>query len=382
MVLHGKTVTQMAQLVLTCTDLNANVDFFKDLGFQLESISPADNPQLAMLGVPGLSVCLTVGEESANGTTIRMPSDKKSEPRRVTVAPNGTRFLFFDPNADSQLPEIKQSYVLSSPSTDAGAEQWIRGRAGMLYRDLIPGRQNERFIASQIKITDGGNIEDYPHFHNVRFQMIFCYKGWVRLVYEDQGGEFILNAGDCVLQPPTIRHQVLASSDGLEVIEIGCPANHDTFADNDIRLPTSLLKPEREFSGQQFVRFQRDEATWLPWRLDGYESAEFGFLIATAGMASASIVRTSAGVSNNPVKVISHDEEFLFFFVLAGVISIACGGQGVTLMNAGDSCVIPAQSAHALLAPSDSLELLEVRLSGEFSKVSETMSYQELLDIL
>ncbi len=64
----------------------------------------------------------------------------------------------------------------------------------------------------------------------VRFQMIFCAKGWVRVVYEDQGkfkpiqsdlnqifnlwlilkgDSFIMNAGDCVLQPPRIRHRVL-----------------------------------------------------------------------------------------------------------------------------------------------------------------------------
>ena len=73
-------------------------------------------------------------------------------------------------------------------------------------------------------------MADYVHYHNVRFQIIYCYKGWVRVVYEDQGTPFVLQAGDCVLQPPRIRHRVIESSPGLEVIEIASPAEHETFA--------------------------------------------------------------------------------------------------------------------------------------------------------
>ena len=38
----------------------------------------------------------------------------------------------------------------------------------------------------------------------------------------------MLRAGDCVIQPPLIRHRVLESSDHLQVIEIGVPAEHVT----------------------------------------------------------------------------------------------------------------------------------------------------------
>src|SRR6185436_13024852 len=109
---------------------------------------------------------------------------------------------------------------------------WTRGRAGMRYRDLIPGRQGGRFIASHIAIPEGGPVADYVHHHFVRVQLIYCHRGWVRVVYEDQGAPFMLEAGDCVLQPPGIRHRVLESSVGLEVIEIGSPAVHETFADH------------------------------------------------------------------------------------------------------------------------------------------------------
>ena len=39
-------------------------------------------------------------------------------------------------------------------------------------------------------------------FSQVGFQLIFCYRGWVEVVYEDQGAPFVLHAGDCVIQGP------------------------------------------------------------------------------------------------------------------------------------------------------------------------------------
>ena len=58
------------------------------------------------------------------------------------------------------------------------------------------------------------------HFHRVGFQLIFCIKGWVDVLYEDQGGLRRLHAGDCFIRPPRIRHRVVEASDGIEVIEI------------------------------------------------------------------------------------------------------------------------------------------------------------------
>ena len=84
----------------------------------------------------------------------------------------------------------------------------------MLYRDLIPGRLGGRYIASLISIPEGGPVADWVHFHRVAFQMIYVRRGWVRVVYEDQGEPFVMREGDLVLQPPEIRHRVLESSPG------------------------------------------------------------------------------------------------------------------------------------------------------------------------
>ena len=60
----------------------------------------------------------------------------------------------------------------------------------MQHRNLIHGRLGGRLIASHIRIPNGGRVADYVHHHHVRIQMINCYKGWVRVVYEDQGEPF------------------------------------------------------------------------------------------------------------------------------------------------------------------------------------------------
>src|SRR5207244_7041714 len=120
--------------------------------------------------------------------------------------------------------------------------------------------------------------------HRVRFQMIYCAKGWVRAVYEDQGPPFVLREGDCVLQPPGIRHRVLESSPDLEVIEIGSPADHETFADHELELPTASVRPDREFGGQRFLRHEAASAAWHRRAgdgLDGLDVRDLGIAAAT-----------------------------------------------------------------------------------------------------
>ncbi len=75
-------------------------------------------------------------------------------------------------------------------------------------------------------------MPDYVHFHVIRFHAIFCRAGWVRMAYESRG-----QPGECVLQPPRIRHRVLESSADAEVIEIAVPAEHITLADRSVTLP-------------------------------------------------------------------------------------------------------------------------------------------------
>lgn len=363
-----------AQVVLPCSDLAASLAFYTEhLGFRVDLIFPADSPTVAVISGHGLALRLETGIDTHTSLHLRLLCDSAALPAdipRHLVAPDGVRIELVDTDAIFELPEATQEFVLTRMN---GANAWNPGRAGMQYRDLIPSRLGGRFVASHIRIPDGGEVPDYVHFHNVRFQMIYCKSGWVRVVYEDQGPPFVLHAGDCVLQPPGIRHRVLESSPGLEVIEIGCPAVHETFADHDLPLPTRLHSPERTFAGQRFVRHVAAQAKYRPWTMAGFEACDTGIAAATSGLAGVRVVR--AATSSAPASAAAtnsrdtHMGEFLFYFILNGELSLRSDALGDHRLCPGDSCVIPAGADYALQAGSG-LEMLEVTLPAELPRPS------------
>ncbi len=354
-----------AQVVLPCRELDETLGFFTDrLGFRVDAIYPADDPSVAVVSGYGLRIELKRGGSGEPGVLRLLASDPSAFGAPVLTAPNGTRIEIVDADPPLVVPPVVPSFVLSENGEHA---QWGAGRAGMRYRDLVPDRQGGSFIASHIQIPGGGPVPDYVHFHKVRFQMIYCYKGWVRVVYEDQGTPFVLNAGDCVLQPPRIRHRVLESSPGLEVIEIGCPANHETFADADLALPTSVSSPNRDFSGQRFVRHVAAEAAWQPFRLEGFECRDTGIAAATGGIATVRVARPRGTSAKRRHR---HDAEFLFTFVLSGSLTLDVDGRNARAVEAATSFVLPPFDSYAFLDCSSDLELLEVALPAAFETVS------------
>ena len=351
-----------AQVVLPCEHLEETLEFFTDrLAFRVDAIYPAEDPSVAVISGHGIRVELNRGAGGTPGVLRLLVSDRTTlGGASELVAPNGTRIELADPDPPLVIPPTVPSFVLSENGERA---EWGTGRAGMRYRDLVPDRQGGSFIASHIRIPEGGPVPDYVHYHKVRFQMIYCYKGWARLVYEDQGPPFVLEAGDCVLQPPRIRHRVLESSPGLEVIEIGCPANHETFADHELSLPTSHLRPERDFEGQRFVRHVASAATWHPFRLEGFECRDTGIGDATGGTATVRVARLRGSQSRQRYR---HDADFLFTFVLSGSMTLEVEGSGARSVSAGTALVLPSGTHYGFAGGSADLELLEVALPSRF----------------
>lgn len=212
----------MSQLtVIPCDDLDdALKQHTEHFGYRLDMIFPADSPREALIS--------------------------KSEP---SAAAGGLAFEY--EQRETIRLRLSQS-KLQSPAS-AGGSDWISGRAGMEYRDLIPGRMGGKVIASHIRLTTGGEVPDYVHYHKVDFQMIYCLKGRVKVVYEDQGSPFWLETGDSVVQPPEIRHRVLECTAGAEVLEVSMPAEHETWVEHEMSLPNDTVNPDREFNGQRFV---------------------------------------------------------------------------------------------------------------------------------
>jgi len=354
---------QAGEIVLPCTELDETLRFFTDsLGFRIDAVFPADAPAVASVSGYGLRLRLQVRADAEPGTLRLACNDLEAglDRERLLIAPNGTRIELVSTDPPLVLPQQQQSFVVHKLADNA---DWGVGRAGMLYRDLIPDRQGGRFIASHIRISDGGPVPDYVHFHKIRWQMIYCYKGWVRVAYEDQGEPLVMHAGDCFLQPPEIRHRVLECSPGLEVVEIGCPAEHMTCVDHELELPTGVFDPERDFGGQRFVHHVAASARWEPWRVPGFEARDLGIAEATGGLAGVKVARVVG--STGETATVEHDGEFMFFFVLDGELSLQADGHPTHLLAAGDACVIPAGLRCALAAAGKKTELLNVTLPSD-----------------
>ena len=354
---------QAAEVCLPSTDLAADLTYYtQTLGFQLDTIFPADDPAVATLSGHGLHIRLERGAAAAPGIVRLLchEPDSFAGGARELTAPNGTRILIVDANPALETPRTAHAFVVRRLADNT---PWVIGRAGMRYRDLIPGRLGGSIIASHIRIPDAGPVPDMVHHHAVGFQLIYCYGGWVRLVYEDQGPPFVLRAGDCVIQPPGIRHRVLESSENLQVIEIGVPAEHITTLDHEMELPTPVLNPDRTFGGQRFCRSEGDQGVWTPWRLNGFVARETGIGTATAGVASVQVAR-AAGSTHG--QVTSHTSDILFTFVLSGSVTLRGDGQGAHALSEGDAFVIPPHLKTSLADASADLQLLEVSLPATF----------------
>ncbi|MEM9523848.1 MAG: cupin domain-containing protein [Pseudomonadota bacterium] len=352
-----------AEMRLPTRDVRDDIPFFtKVLKMRLDMIYPADDPCVAVFSGHGLRVRVDAAAEEAPGT-LRLLTDRPDSiagGKRFLTAPNGTRVEIDELHPPLVLPETRHAFVIRRLADEA---PWIIGRAGMHYRDLIPDRLGGSIIASHIRIPDGGPVPDVVHYHTVGFQLIFCYRGWVELVYEDQGEPFRLHAGDCVTQPPEIRHRVLFASDDIEVIEIGVPARHITTIDHDMTLPTPHYRPERAFRGQRFVHHKAAEAEWRRHRLPGYVSREAAIAANTKNVAEVRVVKRGTG---DPVWT-CHDADILFTFVLQGGMVIEGEGEAPCALEAGDAFVIPPGMFTRYCQSDEALELLEVSLPGVFA---------------
>ena len=352
-----------AEIRLPTSDFGKDLPFFlKTLGFRLDKIFPADDPSVAVISGHGVTIRLERDADAAAGTVRLLCNDPElfADGASEMTSPGGTRVEVVDANPPLLQPETQHSFLVRRLKD---SDSWVIGRAGMRYRDLIPDRLGGSIIASHIRIPDGGPVPDMVHYHTVGFQLIFCYRGWVDVVYEDQGPSIRLTAGDCVIQPPEIRHRVLHASDNVEVIEIGVPAEHVTTIDHDMTLPNDQVDPNREWQGTRFVFDKVAEAVWKPWRIPGFEARDTGIGAATKGVAGVQVARPLAG--ETPPRT-GHNTDILFTFVMEGSMTLEVDGEEPYDIVAGDAFVLPPYLKAAYRNCSTDCELLEVTLPSEF----------------
>jgi quercetin dioxygenase-like cupin family protein len=347
---------------LSTKELRDDIPFYtKTLKMRMDMIYPADDPTVAVFSGHGLRLRIEKNAPEGPGC-IRILTDNPgvfAGGVRQLTAPNGTKVEIDELNPPLVLPKVQHSFVVRRLADQA---PWVIGRAGMHYRDLVPDRLGGAMIASHIRIPDGGPVPDMVHYHKVGFQLIFCVNGWVDVLYEDQGGLRRLNAGDCFIQPPEIRHRVCAASDDLQVIEIGVPADHVTEIDHEMALPTSHDRPDREWDGQRFVHNLAEGAAWRDFRLSGFICRDTTIAENTKDVAGVQVVRRGAGEP----QWAHHDADIHFTFVMKGSMVLQGEGRDPFALVAGDAFVIPPGMKTRYAELSADIEFLEVTLPGAF----------------
>ncbi len=353
----------LAEFLLPTNELRDDLPFYtKTLGMRLESIFPADDPSVASFSGHGMRLRIEKGADVGVGHLRILTDDVDgfADGARELTAPNGTRVSIVPLTPQIEQIDTQHEFAVRRLADEA---PWVIGRAGMHYRDLIPSRLGGSIIASHIRIPDGGPVPDMVHYHTVGFQLIFCYRGWVDVLYEDQGDVIRLHAGDCVTQPPGIRHRVVEASPNIEVIEIGVPAEHVTTIDHDFTLPNGKGDPSREWDGQTFVHHVKETATWAPAHIPGFTARDTGITAGTKGVAGIHVIRRGEG----PSPAFSHDADIHFTFMMEGTMTLSADGQEPRSLQAGDGFVIPPDMKVQYLDASEDMELLEVALRGDFT---------------
>lgn len=341
-----------ALCVLPTSDLHADISFFTgSVGFELVAIWPSAEPHSAELHGHGLHLLID-RRHRADPPVIVINTD---EPPPETLTSPGGAVIRWQAYRE-QAPQLIEKPCMEVCSLRSS--EWTRGRAGTQTRDLLPSRLRGAMVATHIRIPNGGPVDDRVHYHNAGFQLVFCVRGWIKLAYEDQGDPITLHPGDCVAQPPKIRHKVIETSNGLEVIEISVPAEHVTTIDNELKLPSSKVNTHRLFEGQRFCHHQVASGKWQPHRLPGFASCDTGVSAASAAKAGVKLLRAA---SKLPAYKAVHDADVLFSYVLAGSVRV-----NRQLMVAGDAFVVPPKDEITLADWSDDLHVLEVSLPGTF----------------
>lgn len=127
------------------------------------------------------------------------------------------------------MPDQQQSFTVSRAKEAQFSHEGLR--TFFEYRDLgIAAATGGRFQAHVIRAREAVKSRDGRHHHELDFQMVYILRGWIAFDYEGQG-EVRLEAGDSVLQPATIRHELIGCSEDLELLEITSPADFATVSD-------------------------------------------------------------------------------------------------------------------------------------------------------
>ena len=114
--------------------------------------------------------------------------------------------------------------------TPATAKPVAGRRTFLSYLDLgVEDASNGAMKAQMMKAPQSLSKPTGWHYHECDRQFLYIIKGWVDLQFED-GSKIRANAGDTVLIPGGMRHNEIATSEEMDLLEILVPAGMRTVA--------------------------------------------------------------------------------------------------------------------------------------------------------
>jgi hypothetical protein len=143
----------------------------------------------------------------------------------------------------------------------------------------------------------------------------------------------------------------------MEVIEVSSPAEHETFVDHDMSLPTGSVDSNRDFAGQRFVIHVLADASWRPATCEGFEARDTGIEAATNGLVAVQVLR-SLGTRKTMHE--RRDNSMSFNFVLQGSLVAEHKRIQPRALMPGDAFVVPAGTELILSNIQEDTELLQL----------------------
>jgi quercetin dioxygenase-like cupin family protein len=115
-------------------------------------------------------------------------------------------------------------------ATPANAPMVEGRRSCLKYQDLgVSAASSGRMRAQVMSATAGMTKPTGWHYHVCDGQFVYVLEGWVDLEIED-GQTLRVQAGESLYIPGGLRHNEIATSDTLEILEVSVPADMGTVA--------------------------------------------------------------------------------------------------------------------------------------------------------
>jgi hypothetical protein len=191
----------------------------------------------------------------------------------------------------------KSGVIISRPGPDDYHLDGLRPYAW--YRDFGFATPTDGAIAAHIlRFLPGydANVSGKRHVHDVDFQMVYLFKGWIS--YEFEGvGPIAMQPGNAWTQPPGIRHTVTGYSDDCELMELVMPVEYATIDVDSAGITSDETTPighllTRNAVPQRFVVSRpADPVTPVEGFPPGAERRDFGFSAATGGLVDGGELR-------------------------------------------------------------------------------------------